>query len=44
MTVQNIGDYGPTGPALGALCVWFNNGKKEQDVFAVAGLARHTAA
>ena len=44
MTVQGIGDYGPTGPSLGALCVWFNNGKKEEDVFAIAGLARHTDA
>lgn len=41
MTIQNIGDYGPTGPALGALCVWFNNGKKEEDVFVIPGLARH---
>lgn len=41
MTVENIDDYGPTGPTLGALCIWFNNGKKEEDVFAIAGLARH---
>lgn len=41
MTVQNIGDYGPGGPTLGALCIWFNNGKKEEDVFAIAGLERH---
>jgi uncharacterized protein YodC (DUF2158 family) len=41
MTVQHIGDYGPMGPVNGALCVWFNNGKKEQEVFATAGLARH---
>jgi len=33
MTVHNIGDYSPTGPNPGLLCVWFDNAKKVQDVF-----------
>jgi uncharacterized protein YodC (DUF2158 family) len=33
MTIHNIGDYSPVGPNPGLLCVWFDNGKKEEDVF-----------
>lgn len=33
MTVHNIGDYSPTGPNPGLLCVWFDNAKKVEDVF-----------
>jgi uncharacterized protein YodC (DUF2158 family) len=41
MTVSDIGDYQPFGPTLGALCIWFNNGKKEEHVFEIACLERH---
>lgn len=33
MTVHSIGDYSPTGPNPGVLCVWFNEQKKFEDVF-----------
>lgn len=33
MTIHAIGDYSPTGPNPGALCVWFDERKKVKDVF-----------
>jgi uncharacterized protein YodC (DUF2158 family) len=33
MTVHSIGDYSPTGPNPGLLCVWFDDKKKVDDVF-----------
>ncbi len=33
MTVHYIGDYSPTGPNPGLLCVWFDNANKVEDVF-----------
>jgi uncharacterized protein YodC (DUF2158 family) len=38
MTVQNLGNYGPTGPAEGAYCVWFDGKKKFESVFDAAVL------
>jgi len=33
MTVSTTGDYSPTGPTNGVLCVWFVGTKKFEDVF-----------
>jgi uncharacterized protein YodC (DUF2158 family) len=33
MTVHGIGDYSPTGPNPGLLCVWFDDKKKVEEVF-----------
>ena len=33
MTVQSMGDYSPTGPNPGVICVWFDQLKKVEDVF-----------
>lgn len=33
MTVHDVGDYGPTGPNPGLLCVWFDGNKRVEDVF-----------
>jgi uncharacterized protein YodC (DUF2158 family) len=33
MTVHSIGDYSPTGPNPGLLCVWFDGNKKVEDIF-----------
>ena len=33
MTIDNIGDYSPTGPNPGLLCVWFDGGKRVAEVF-----------
>ena len=33
MTIHNIGDYGPLGPSPGVLCIWFNAGVKNEEVF-----------
>ena len=32
MTVHSIGDYSPTGPNPGLLCVWFDGNKKVEDI------------
>ena len=41
MTVHELGDYSPTGPANGADCVWFDGAKKMSDVFHVDALQRY---
>jgi len=33
MTVHNLGDYSPMGPNPGILCIWFDSGKRLEDVF-----------
>lgn len=33
MTVADVGDFGPVGPADGVKCVWFDGKRREQDVF-----------
>lgn len=33
MTVHYIGDYSPTGPNPGLLCVWFDDKRKMEEVF-----------
>lgn len=38
MTIQDLGDYGPTGPEEGASCVWFEKDKRQDFVFDVAVL------
>ncbi|MHC8321146.1 YodC family protein [Pseudomonas sp. GB2N2] len=38
MTIQDLGDYGPTGPEEGAHCVWFEKEKRQESVFDVATL------
>jgi len=40
MTVQNIGDYTPTGPSNGAMCVWFDGKTNKSHVFAVEVLEK----
>ncbi|KOX63847.1 hypothetical protein AA303_17255 [Pseudomonas psychrophila] len=35
MTIQDLGDYGPTGPEDGASCVWFEKDKRQDCVFDV---------
>lgn len=42
MTIQDLGDYGPTGPEEGALCVWFEKDKQQQSTFDVAVLQKPT--
>ena len=40
MTIQDLGDFGPTGPEEGALCVWFDKDKQQEKVFDVAVLQK----
>lgn len=40
MTVQNVDDYGPTGPEEGAYCVWFEKEKRHDSVFDVCVLVK----
>lgn len=40
MTVHSIGDYSPTGPNPGMLCVWFVERKRVEDVFDPRALER----
>ena len=40
MTVQDIGDYGPTGPTDGIRCVWFEGSQRQEAVFDKAVLAQ----
>jgi len=42
MTVQSMGDYSPTGPNPGVLCVWFDQLKKVEDVFDPRVLERYS--
>lgn len=38
MTIQDLGDYGPVGPADGASCVWFEGTKPKYGVYDVVVL------
>ncbi len=40
MTVQDLGDFGPTGPTNGAFCVWFVGHRKQEDCFDVSSLQK----
>lgn len=40
MTIQDIGDYTPTGPEEGAFCVWFEKDKRQDGVFDVLMLRK----
>jgi len=42
MTVQSMGDWSPTGPNPGVLCVWFDQLKKVEDVFDPRVLELHS--
>ncbi len=41
MTIHSIGDYSPTGPNPGLLCVWFDDKKKVEDVFDPRAVERY---
>lgn len=44
MTVHNIGDYEPLGPSPGVLCIWFNAGVKNEEVFHPDALTPYSTA
>jgi uncharacterized protein YodC (DUF2158 family) len=44
MTVSDLGDWAPTGPENGAMCVWFDDKKNAcEKVFDIAVLRKHAS-
>lgn len=43
MTIQNLGEYEHAGIEDGALCVWFDRGQRQEEVFDVVMLKHDTA-
>lgn len=43
MTISDLGDYGPLGPADGAKCEWFEKTKRHEHVFDTAVLTKAAA-
>ncbi|ODN65689.1 YodC family protein [Methylophaga muralis] len=42
MTVQGIGDYSPSGPDDGALCIWFDKSTPMEKIFSLATLRKYS--
>jgi uncharacterized protein YodC (DUF2158 family) len=38
MTIEELGNFSPSGPENGARCVWFDNGQAQERVFSIATL------